>query len=134
MRHGGTLGVAATRHQRTDRSADGPAAHVRAERGDDAGDFETGKIRRARRRRILPQPLDHVGTIHAGRGDVDQDFAGRGNRIRPLDEFEDVRRTERGDLDCFHFSPDGRRGDISSAMNSRQRRCGVFSRPIFRST
>ena len=39
-----------------------------------------------------------------------------------------------GGPDCvistaLHFSPDGRRGDDSSAANSRQRRAGVLSRP-----
>ena len=98
VRHGGALGVAAAGQQRADRIADRPAAHVRAERGDDAGDFETGNIGRARRRRILAEALQHVGAIDARGGDVDQDFAGGGNRIGTLDELQDLRRTGLGDF------------------------------------
>ena len=105
VRNGGACRVAAAREERADRIADRPAAHVRAERGDDAGDFETGNVGRARRRRILAEALQQIGAIDARGRDVDQDLAGGGNRIGTLVSF----RTS-GGPGCvistrFHFNP-----------------------------
>ena len=79
------FGIAAARDQRADLLADERLSAL-ARLDDLAGDLEAEDVGRAGRRRIEPAPLEDVGPVDAGRGDLDQHFAGPGSRHRPLDQ------------------------------------------------
>ena len=80
--HEAVFGVAAADHQRHHLVADLPARDAGAERDDLAGEFETGNVGRALRRRIEALALHHVRPVDAGGRDLHQHFALAGLRHR----------------------------------------------------
>ena len=135
-------GVAATRDEGADAIAGAPVRDAFTERVDDACDFETGEIARARRRRIHPAALHHIGAIHARRSHADQYLSAARNRIGPLDQPQHVWRPRRRNLDGPHWdlgfgtwdlgftsSAEGSRGDEISRANSAQRRSALAAVP-----
>ncbi len=88
----GILGIAAARKQGGDRIALAPAQRALPDLSHLAGDLQTHGLGRARRRRIVAQPLEHVGAVHPGRLHRDQDLPGTGLGPRDMDDLEGVRR------------------------------------------
>ena len=90
--HGAVLGVAAAGDERADRvalaPAPGRAGAGRPDRDDVTGDLETGQVGGARRRRIRPAPLQHVGPVDAGGRHLHQHLARAGHRPRALDQAQ----------------------------------------------
>ncbi len=72
--------IAPARDQRAHRLADQIAGHIGADRDDLARDFKAQYAGGSRWRGIGALPLDHIGPVHAGRGDTDQHIAGSGHR------------------------------------------------------
>ena len=70
------FGIAAARHQRADLVADRQAAGSRVAGHDFTGHFQAGQVRRAARR-IGALALEYIGTVDAGRADLDQHLADR---------------------------------------------------------
>ena len=91
------FGIAAAGDQRADLRPASASDDAFAQRDDFAGNLQPGDRRGARRRRIAPLPLEHVGPVDPGIGDPDQHLAGAGHRQRPspgLEHFGTARRVE----------------------------------------
>ena len=98
--HGAISGVSAAGEKRTHGVAGPQGIDARAHAYDRPGDFETGDIRGAGRRRVMPAPLQEIGMVDPGRGGRDQHLAGRGRR--PLGEAQNLGPAGPGDLDAGH--------------------------------
>ena len=110
-------GEAVLRHSRRRSPARRPAARAAPRRPRPrattrAGDLEPGNVRRARRRRIAAEPLQHVGPVDPGEGDLDQHLAR-------------TRAAEPAALEPQHLGP-ARLGDsnrLASSAGSVTTRC-----------
>jgi hypothetical protein len=96
------FGIAATRQQGADRSADQVRRDVLSRSNGDPGCLQPENVGGARRWRISAQPLDNVGPVHSGRGDPDQDLVRAWHRHRPLDDPENVGAARIGRDDGTH--------------------------------
>src|SRR5262249_23264566 len=65
-------------------------------------DLDTGHQGKARRCEVAVVGLVGVGVVDPRTGDLDEQLAGRGHRIRQLPELENLRAAESGDLDGTH--------------------------------
>jgi len=96
------LRVTATGQQRADPVASRPAGHPRAQLGDGAGNLQAEVLRRARRRRVGAFPLQQVGAVDPGRGNVHDELTGAGDRIRDLLPGQLIGTTGGPHDDCMH--------------------------------
>ena len=78
MRHA-VFTVTTTRHQCHDPAADDAGIDSLASGNDLAGNFQSGNVRRARRRRITACPLQAVRPVDPGIVDLDQHLARSGS-------------------------------------------------------
>ena len=100
-RDGAVLGVAAARDQRT-HTISSPPSSVGGSRDDRSGDFEARDVGRSRGRRILAEPLHHVGAVDPRGRDVHEHVTGSWQRHRPRYRLEDIRSASAGNLDDRH--------------------------------
>ncbi len=96
------LRVATARHERAHCVPDVPPRDVGTDGRDGAGNLETRDVRCAGRRRILPQPLQDVRTIHTGRLYAHQYVAGSRHGHRAFDQTQDLGPTRCRDFDRSH--------------------------------
>src|SRR5699024_8073407 len=74
----GTLGVTPAVDQGCNVVAHGPAGHIGADLADGPGHFQAGPGGGSGWGRVEALELQQVGSVHAGGGDVDDDFVGDG--------------------------------------------------------
>ncbi len=98
----GVFGIAAAGQEGGDPVAAPPALHAIAHLHDLARDLQPQGLRRPRRRRIVAQPLQHVGPVHARGLHRDEDLTGA--RLGPVDA-DDLQRLGRA-----LAAPDAHRG------------------------
>ena len=95
------FGIAAAGDEGADAAADRRAGRI-TDRDDGAGNFEPGDVGGAGRGGVIAHPLEDVGAVDAGGGDLDQHFAGAGCRHGTRHGFEDLRAAGLADLDRGH--------------------------------
>ena len=101
--HGDLLGIAATGQQGAHLVADRETrVDVGSERGDAAGALETGVRRRARRRGVVPLPLQDIGAVDGRGDDVDQHLARSGSDVVDVLPLQHVGPAGFGDHDRLH--------------------------------
>jgi len=96
------FGIATARDQRADLGAAHGGIDAIAERYDVTGDLQAENRRRAWRGRVFALALEHVGPVHAGRGDLDQNLARPRFGDRPLDRNKHLRPAGLTRIDCQH--------------------------------
>ncbi len=84
LRHGHFLRVPAAAEQRAHLVPQLPAGDFVAKRGDPAGAFQPGVVRRARWRRVAALALHQVGPVHPGGGDIDDHLVRSRHRVGDL--------------------------------------------------
>ncbi len=125
------FGIAAGTDQRTDFVAHFQIVDVRPERDDAAGDFESGHLRFARRRRIGAGALRAIRPVDSEGCDLDENLAGagRGNVcFRKFDHFRAARAVENH---LAHFRGQCGHGFISvvpTELGDRGRKGNVAAR------
>ena len=97
------FGIASARKQRAHGIANLPAPHIRADLLDHTCDLETGDIGgRIRRGRVASFTLNQVGAIQPRRFHANHHLSRLKNRLGPLFDLENVRRTRTRNHDSFH--------------------------------
>ena len=86
-------GVAAGRQQRAPLVAHRPAGHVGADRGDGAAALHAEHVGGTGRRRVEPHPLQQVGPVQPGGGDVEHHLAGSWLRVGAVHDGQDLGAT-----------------------------------------
>src|SRR4029079_14484061 len=97
-------GVATARHQGADGVTGAPSLNTRASGSNRTGDFETGKITRARWRRIGTATLKNVRTVYARGGDANEHVARPRCRIGTLDQLENLGPSGLANLNAPHIT------------------------------
>ena len=95
-----------TRQSRPDADRGAPSSSSGPSSTTAAGHLEARNVGGARRRRISAFALHHIGTIDAGRRDVNPDLAGRRSRRQPLAKAQDLRTAESLSFHNAHRSPE----------------------------
>ena len=116
----GVFGVAGAGEKGADLVAELEPRRAGPERRHDARHLEAGDLnRRAGRRRILTATLHDVGTVNAGRADLDQYLARTGERDGALGSDQHLRASRRLDHDRRHHLGKRRHGRESSCLSGR---------------
>ena len=96
------LGVTASGHQRADAIAGADRNDTFADADDQTGDLQARNVRRAGWRRIVALALHHVGPIHPGGNDSNEDLARPWLRRRALSQAQNLGSARRQYLDGCH--------------------------------
>ena len=99
------FGVTPTGDKRADAGAD-EVARPLPRRDHGAGYFQAGNVAHARRRGIDPHPLENVGAVDPGGGDLDEHFSRAGPGRRARGQLQLLGPAGRGNFDGAHHVRD----------------------------